>query len=100
MMEAISSLDLAVLTRAARCSIPRGGILHTPPRLQLCSGIRESRFSLGCSILFHTSAFEINKQNSMAFSPQVNYTDCSVKVVATSVGRGRRVVSATDPYGR
>jgi hypothetical protein len=45
------------------------------------------------------------KLNSMAFSPQANYTDqltdrrLSVKLVPTFADRGCRVVSATDPPG-
>jgi hypothetical protein len=45
------------------------------------------------------------KRNSVAFSPQANYTDrasdrrLSVKLVPTFADRGCRVVRATDPHG-
>jgi hypothetical protein len=48
----------------------------------------------------------IKTKNSVAFSPQVNYTDrpsdrrMSAKLLPTFADRGCRVVSATDPYGR
>jgi hypothetical protein len=45
------------------------------------------------------------KLNSVAFSPQANYTDRAdrrllAKLVPTFADRGCRVVSATDPPGR
>jgi hypothetical protein len=49
---------------------------------------------------------ETNFINSVARSPQANYTDrlsdrrLSAKLVPTSADRGRRVVSATNPQGR
>jgi hypothetical protein len=47
----------------------------------------------------------ISKLNSVAFSPQANYTDrataaLSAKLVPTFADRGCYVVSATDSYGR
>jgi hypothetical protein len=46
----------------------------------------------------------INKTNSVAFSPQTNYTErataiCQRNLVPTFVDRGCRVVSAPDPLG-
>jgi hypothetical protein len=48
---------------------------------------------------------ERKKSNSVAFSPQANYTDrttaaCWRKLVSTFASRGWRVVSATAPHGR
>jgi hypothetical protein len=42
------------------------------------------------------------KKNSMAFSPQANYTDRATAACWRSsfADRGCRVVSATDPPGR
>jgi hypothetical protein len=48
---------------------------------------------------------KLKKRNSLAFSPQANYTDrvfrrLSVKLVPTCADRGCRVVSAMGPHGR
>jgi hypothetical protein len=57
-------------------------------------------------LFFQQRLPETKKLNSVAFSPQANYTDqpsdrrFSAKLVPTFADRGCRVVSATDPYGR
>jgi hypothetical protein len=60
MMEALRSFETLVITRATRRIIPQDGILHSYHREHLKSYI---------------STWIFINTNSVAFSPQANYTD-------------------------
>jgi hypothetical protein len=70
---------------------------------ELCTGLFSASHKACClenRVKIDLCRLKTKKLNSVAFSPQANYTDLcrlSTKLVPTFADRGCHVVSATDP---
>jgi hypothetical protein len=92
-MEALRSSETSVFTRATRRNIPEYSILHP------------DKFSrMQTSFKWASIARSKTKADSVAFSPQANYTDWATATCWQNLGQllrieGCRVVSTEDPPG-